>query len=86
MGGGEGGRCGPWALSVGAGCCSCTLGALVGAGHRSWAVGRCRLRVVRIGAPSHGVIVGGDVVAGRGVVVGGEVVVSCFGGPGSQLG
>ena len=43
MGGGEGGCRGPWALSVGAGCCSCMLGALVGAGHRSRAVGRCRL-------------------------------------------
>ena len=86
MGGGEGGCRGPWALSVGAGCCSCTLGALLGAGHRLWAVGRCRLCVVRVGAPSHAVVVGCDVVAGRGVVLGREVVVACFGGPGSQLG
>ena len=71
---------------MGAGCCLCTLGALVGAGHCSWVLGRCRLCVVRIGAPSHGVIVGHDVIAGHGVVVGGEVIVLCFGGPGSQLG
>ena len=78
--------CGCWVLFVGAGCCSCALGALVGAGHVSQALGCCRLCVVGIGAPSHGVVVECDVVAGRGVVVGREVVVACFGGPGSQLG
>ena len=34
---------GRWVSFEGAGCCSCALGALVGAGHRSRAVGRCRL-------------------------------------------
>ena len=66
--------CGRWVLFVGAGCCSCVLGTLVGAGHRSWALGRCWLCVVGIGAPLHVIIVGC------------EVVVACFGGPGFQLG
>ena len=91
VGGGEGGRRGPWALSLG-----CRLWALgivcgrwvllvrigypVGAGHRSWVLGRCWWCVVGVGAPSRAIVVG------RGVVVGREVVVACFGGPGFQLG
>ena len=70
------------------------LGALVGAGHHSWAVGHCRWCVVGVGALSRAVhvvllraiIVRRDVVVGCGVVVWCEVVVACFGGPGSQLG
>ena len=72
--------CGRWVLFVGAGCCSCALGTLMGAGHRLWALGRCWLCVVGVGAPARAIVVGCGVVVGR------EVVVACFGGPGFQLG
>ena len=98
VGGGAGGRRGPWALSLG--CRLWALGIVCGRWVSFVGAGCCLCALgTPVGAghrswalgPCWLCVVGvGDpsraIVVGRGVIVGHEVIVACFGGPGFQLG